>query len=151
MVALEVEDVADVGAAPAVDRLVLVADDGDAAGAARQQAHQPVLHAVRVLELVDQHVVEALRDLLGRGRAACAQPQHRHQQAPEVGRVGRRQPLLVQAIGLADDVVEVVVGDEVAALIPWFLARSIADSTWRTGNIRSGTFRSASTRASSRF
>ena len=60
VVALEVEDVADVGAAPAVDRLVLVADDGDAAGAARQQAHQPVLDAVGVLELVDQHVIEAL-------------------------------------------------------------------------------------------
>ena len=69
VVALEVEDVADVGAAPAVDRLILVADDGDAAGAPRQAAHQPVLHAVGVLELVDQHVIEALGDLLA--RPAC--------------------------------------------------------------------------------
>ncbi len=37
VVALEVEDVADVGAAPAVDRLVLVADDGDAVRPVRQQ------------------------------------------------------------------------------------------------------------------
>ena len=29
----------------------------------RQEAHQPVLHAVGVLELVDQHVVEALGQL----------------------------------------------------------------------------------------
>ena len=122
VVGLEVEDVADVGAAPAVDRLVLVADDGDAVRAPRQQAHQPVLHAVGVLEFVDQHVIEALRDLLGGRRPAGDELQHRQQQAAEVGRVRRRQPLLVQAVGLADDVVEVVVRHEVGpahALSSW--------------------------------
>ena len=118
VVGLEVEDVADVGAAPAVDRLVLVADDGDAVRAPRQQAHQPVLHAVGVLELVDQHVIEALRDLLGGRRPAGDELQHRQQQAAEVGRVRRRQPLLVQAVGLADDVVEVVVRHEVGPAQP---------------------------------
>jgi hypothetical protein len=150
VVALEVEDVADVGAAPAVDRLVLVADDGDAAGAPRQQAHQPVLDAVRVLELVDQHVVEALRDLLGGGRAAGGELQHRQQRPPKSGRVGRRQPLLVKAVRLAHDVVEVVVGDEVGATSR-VLGAIDRVQTCRTGNIRSGTLRSISTRASSRF
>jgi hypothetical protein len=112
VVALEVEDVADVGPAPAVDRLVLVADDGDAVLAPRQQADQPVLHAVGVLELVDEHVIEAIGDLLGGRGAARDEPQRRQQEPPEVGGVGGREPLLVEPVGLADDVVEVVVRRE---------------------------------------
>jgi len=110
VVALEVEDVADVGAAPLVDRLVLVADHGDAAGAPRQAAHQTILHAVGVLELVDQHVVEALGDLVRGRRVAQAQLQRRDQQAAEVGGVGGRQALLVQLVGARDHVFEVVAG-----------------------------------------
>ena len=59
-VALEVEDVADVGAAPAVDRLVVVADHAEVPVLARELRHEAVLHAVRVLVLVDEHVLPAL-------------------------------------------------------------------------------------------
>jgi hypothetical protein len=53
-VLLEVEDVADVRAAPAVDRLVVVADHHQVAVRRRQQLQEPVLRAVRVLVLVDE-------------------------------------------------------------------------------------------------
>ena len=67
-VALEVEDVADVGAAEAVDRLGVVADDRQVAVLLGQQLQQPVLRAVRVLVLVDEEPAEgalvALADVL---------------------------------------------------------------------------------------
>ena len=71
MVALEVQDVADIGRPPGVDRLVGVADNGQVSGARRPCTRQPVLHQVGVLEFVDEHVpvtvlvaVAHLRDLL---------------------------------------------------------------------------------------
>ena len=67
-VALEVEDVADVGAAEAVDRLVVVADHHQVAVLAGEQLQQPVLGVVGVLVLVDEDVAEgaapALADVL---------------------------------------------------------------------------------------
>ena len=59
-VALEIEDVAEVGAAPRVDRLVVVTDDGQVAVARREGAHPQVLGAVRVLVLVDVEVAPAI-------------------------------------------------------------------------------------------
>ena len=58
-VLLELQDVADVGAAPGVDALVLIADRADVVLAARQHAHQLVLRAVGVLILVNQDVAVA--------------------------------------------------------------------------------------------
>ena len=55
---LELDDVAHVGAAEGVDRLVLVADDADVAVVGGEQQHQVVLHPVRVLVLVDEDVLE---------------------------------------------------------------------------------------------
>src|SRR5262249_31304395 len=49
----ELEDVADLGPAEAVDRLILVADHGEIAVLAAEQLEQPVLGVVRVLVLVD--------------------------------------------------------------------------------------------------
>ena len=57
-VALEAQDVADLGAAPAVDRLVVVADDGDVAVPGGEQPQPEVLRDVGVLVLVDQDVAE---------------------------------------------------------------------------------------------
>ena len=58
-VLLEAQDVADLGAAPAVDRLVVVADAGDVAVPLRQQPQPQVLGDVGVLVLVDQDRAEA--------------------------------------------------------------------------------------------
>ena len=59
MVAAEAQDVAVIGAAKSVDRLVFVADDEEVAPAFRragEQCRQLVLGRVRVLKLVHQHV-----------------------------------------------------------------------------------------------
>ena len=54
-VGAHLREVADLGVAPAVDALVGVAHDADVPRRGRQQAHQLVLHRIRVLELVDEH------------------------------------------------------------------------------------------------
>jgi hypothetical protein len=59
-VTLEVEDVADVGSAPCVNRLVWVSHHTEVAVPRGQLIDQPVLHAVRVLVLVHEHVLPAL-------------------------------------------------------------------------------------------
>ena len=57
-VRLEPQDVVDVGAAPAVDRLVVVADTAEIAAGLRQQPEPQILDGVGVLILVDQDVAE---------------------------------------------------------------------------------------------
>jgi hypothetical protein len=59
-VLLELEDVAHVGAAPAVDGLVVVADDADVPVLAAEEADELELGAVGVLVLVDEDVAVAL-------------------------------------------------------------------------------------------
>ncbi len=56
---LELQDVANVRAAPGVDALVLIADGADVVLAAGEHSHQLILRAVRVLILVDQEVTKA--------------------------------------------------------------------------------------------
>ena len=60
IVVLELENVAQVRAAPAVDRLVGIAGDGQVRVVDRQGPHDRVLGQVRVLILVDQDVAIAL-------------------------------------------------------------------------------------------
>ncbi len=71
-VAAEAADDAHVGAAPAVDALVVVADHAEVARRGRDGLHQAVLHLVHVLELVDEHVAEAAAD--SRCRAGSRRP-----------------------------------------------------------------------------
>jgi hypothetical protein len=56
---LEFEDVADVGAAPGIDALILVAHRADVFVLAGQKLHELVLRAVGVLVLVDQYILIA--------------------------------------------------------------------------------------------
>src|SRR5437868_8536144 len=55
---VEVEDVSYVGAAPTVDRLIVVADNADISMLAAEQLDQLVLRTVGVLVLVHQYVFE---------------------------------------------------------------------------------------------
>ena len=55
---MELEDAARVGLPPAVDELVVVADDEEPPVRPRQHVDEGELRSVQVLELVDQHVVE---------------------------------------------------------------------------------------------
>ena len=56
---LEAQDVVHLGAAPAIDRLVVVAHAADVAGPLREQPQPEILRDVGVLILVHQHVGEA--------------------------------------------------------------------------------------------
>jgi hypothetical protein len=96
MIVFEIQDVADVGPAPAVDRLILVAHHGDAAGAVGQEAHEAVLHVVGVLELVHEHVIEKLGQGGAAGQSALHSVERREQQAAEVDGAGGAEALFVQ-------------------------------------------------------
>jgi hypothetical protein len=104
--ALELQDVADVRAAPAVHGLVGVADDADVAVRLAQQLDDLVLGVVRVLELVHQDVAEAL---LIRGPHVVVGLQQvggHHEQVVEIERVGREKTALVERVDLGDALAE---------------------------------------------
>src|SRR3954452_1918328 len=58
-IALEFEDVADLGATPAVDRLVVVADAAEIFVLLRQEPQPQILGDIGVLVFVDQEITEA--------------------------------------------------------------------------------------------
>ena len=64
VVAFEVEDIADVGAAKFIDRLVVVADHANIAVVGRELTAQQILGLVGILVLVDEQVFEALLEFL---------------------------------------------------------------------------------------
>ena len=107
-VALEVEDVADVGAAPGVDRLVGVAHDHDVAVRVGEQPDDAVLRVVRVLVLVDEQVVERSLPALAHVVEALQQLDAAHQEVVEVHRVRGVQPALVELEDVGHDLVEEV-------------------------------------------
>ena len=103
---VEAQDVVDLGAAPAVDRLVVVADAADVVAAALavrlgQQPQPHVLDRVGVLVLVDQHEAEAALVLLQDVRVLAEQPDAFEQQVAEIGGVQDLQPVLVLLVALA--------------------------------------------------
>ena len=99
-VALEAQDVVDLGAAPAVNRLVVVAHAADVGRAAGQQAQPQVLGDVGVLVLVDQDVAEPLPVVRQHVRVVAEQAQHLEQEVAEVGRVQLLEALLVGGVEL---------------------------------------------------
>ena len=95
VVLLELEDVADVGAPPPVDGLVVVADHAEVPVALRQQAQQPVLDAIGVLVLVDEDVTEAILILGEHGRMVAEEHDRAHEQIVEVQGAALVEPALV--------------------------------------------------------
>ena len=70
-VLLEAQDVGDLGAAPGIDRLVVVADAAEVAARLGEQLQPHVLRLVGVLIFVDEDVVEALAVVLEHVGVAC--------------------------------------------------------------------------------
>ena len=95
---LEVEDIRDIGAAPAVDRLVRVAGHAQVPVLACQQVGDEVLGVVGVLVFVDEDeavaVLQAFEQLLVLLQHACGS----HEEVVEVEGVGRGQARLVRRI-----------------------------------------------------
>ena len=97
-IALEAQDVADLGAAPRIDRLVVVADAAQVPVRLRQEAQPQVLGHVGVLVLVDQDVAEPAlvsREDLG---VVLKQREGVQKQVAEIGGVHGLQAFLVVAI-----------------------------------------------------
>ena len=121
-VLLEVEDVAQVGAAPLVDRLIGIADDAEVAVDLGEPADQQVLRPVGVLVLVDHHEAELLGVLRPDRRRLLEQVDGLQQQVVEVERAALLQRVQVVGVDLGDLLVAPVVagagGHRVRALHP---------------------------------
>ncbi len=94
-VALEIEDVADVGAAPAIDGLILVTHHADVLVGLGEQAHQVVLAAIGVLVFVDHDEFETAIHLEAQIGVVGEQPHGFEQQVVEIERVGLAQAAFV--------------------------------------------------------
>src|SRR5262245_45098295 len=100
-VGLEAEDVVDLGPAPAIDRLVVIADAADVAGSSSEQPEPQILDDVGVLIFVDQHKLKARLILRKHVRVILEQPQILKQEIPEIRGVQLLQPVLIGGIKLA--------------------------------------------------
>ena len=97
-IVLEAQDVVDLGAAPAIDRLVVVADAAQVLARLGEQPQPEILGDVGVLVLVDQHVAEAVLVLLQNVGVLAPEAQAFEQEVAEIGGVEGLQPLLVGAV-----------------------------------------------------
>ena len=93
-VLLEVEDVRDVGAAPRVNRLIVVAHNHEVLVLGGEQVGDLVLDMVGVLVLVDADVAEALLVLLEHLGAGAQQLERAHEQVVEIHGVRGAQAAL---------------------------------------------------------
>src|SRR5450759_3212511 len=59
-IALEAQNIIDLGAAPAIDRLVVVADTTDILPPLAEQPQPQILRRVGILILIDEHIAEAV-------------------------------------------------------------------------------------------
>ena len=94
-VTLELEDVANVGTAPRVDRLVIITDDHEVSVLGGEQLGDFVLRLVGVLVLVDEDVAKALTVLAADVRMLREQHVYVDEQIVEVHRVGAFEALLI--------------------------------------------------------
>ena len=101
-VALEFEDVFELGAAPAVDALVLVAHRGDAAGFSHQLTDQRQLGEVGVLEFVDQEPAGLFLHAAADGFVAGEQLPGEADHVVEIDTARIAQQVLVVVVDLGD-------------------------------------------------
>ncbi len=100
-VVFEVEDVAQVCAAPLVDGLVGIANDGDVVVRFDEALDQQVLRTIRILILVDHHEAE-LALILGAHDVVIEQLDGPQQEVVEVEGVGILQGIEVALVDLRD-------------------------------------------------
>ena len=110
-VALEVEDVAKVGASPAVNGLIRIPHDAQVPVHFGEAADQQILRPVGVLVFVDEDVLELVRVELARFLAGFHQLDGLQQQIVEIERAGVVERLDVALVDLADLFVPVIRAD----------------------------------------
>ncbi len=98
---LEAQDVGDLGPAPGVDRLVVVADAAQVTARLGKEFEPGVLRLVGVLIFVDEDVAEALAVALQHVGMRAEDGEHVEQQVAEVAGVQGAQAVLVGGIELA--------------------------------------------------
>src|SRR5690606_6591820 len=97
-IALEVLQILDARAAPAVDRLIVVADDERDTALAGDEAEPAVLNRVRVLELVDEEMLEAGSIVLEEIGALRQEFERAEQQLAEIDEPGLVAEPLIASI-----------------------------------------------------
>ena len=107
-VLLEAEDVADVGVAPRVDRLVGVTDDAEVAVFTRQLLGDLVLGDVGVLELVDHDVDVPVAVALGNVGVLAQERMGLEDEVVEVEGRGLREEVFIPLVDPMDDLLVVV-------------------------------------------
>ncbi len=107
---LKVENVANVGLPPAIDRLIRIADHEKVLMPLGKRLYQHVLHAVGVLVLVDQNVVKALLIAFEQPRFGFEKPERQDEQIVEIDRVRFAKQSLVFRVGPRHDLVAEVRG-----------------------------------------
>ena len=113
---LKFKNVADVGAAPGINALVLVAHRADVLSLAGEQLHQLVLGAVGVLVLIDQQIAVAALVALAGFRGDFEQANGLQQQVVEVEGVAFEQLGLVALEDVGDAFAVGIPGAEVILL-----------------------------------
>ncbi len=97
---LKTQDVADFRAAPAIDGLILIADDANVFVFLREQAQPQILRDVRVLIFIHQKIVKAVLVLFEDIRIFAQQSQLVQKQIAEVAGVQLAQALLIKRVEL---------------------------------------------------
>ena len=100
VVARQLREVVDRRAAPAVDRLVVVADRGEVRRVARQRPQQAILRGVGVLVLVDEELRAALAPARGDRGPRFQQRDRQRDQVVEVDRLVGAQRVVVAQVRL---------------------------------------------------
>ncbi len=99
-VLLELEDIGDLGSAPGIDRLVVIADAAQVAARFGEELQPFVLGAVCVLVFVDKDVFEPVAIGVEHVGVCSQDHQHVQQQVAEIAGVERLQPRLIGGVEL---------------------------------------------------
>ena len=109
---LEIEDVPDVRLAPAVDRLIVIADDEQVSMLLGEQMHQEILRIVGVLVFVHHYIAEHLLIFPEDIRVLLEQLHGEHNEIIEIEGIRRAKFLLIMHVHFRHDFLIIAPGRE---------------------------------------
>ena len=105
---LKPQNISDLSPAPAIDRLVVIADATDIVAALSQQTQPKILGDVRILIFVDQHIVE-LALIVSEYIGVIEKQRHTvKQKIAEIGGIQDLKSILIDFIQLTDTAVGII-------------------------------------------
>ena len=105
---LKIENVSDIRAAPAVDGLIVVADDAEVPALRCQQAHEHILRVVRILILIDMDIPNLALIGLQHRRMLRKKLKRFNDQIVEIQRVRAFQLFLIRLIDVVNELASIV-------------------------------------------